>query len=225
MSSFTLSNSFMHLGSAMSLETWTLYLVAILILTASPGPSSLLCMTKGVTQGFRIGVYTALGSLTAITIILTLSFTGLGLVIASSELTFNIIKYTGAAYLIYLGIKAILSKEQEYQLGEEQETSELAPVKHYISGFIVGSSNPKAILFFTALFPQFIDPNAPLLAQYIIFTATFMIMEFSWLAIYALLGAKSSNWLFAKGRAKLFNRVTGGVFIGAGTLLSTASKA
>ena len=82
MSSFTLSNSFMHLGSAMSLETWTLYLVAILILTASPGPSSLLCMTKGVTQGFRIGVYTALGSLTAITIILTLSFTGLGLVIA-----------------------------------------------------------------------------------------------------------------------------------------------
>ncbi|ANS85584.1 Leucine efflux protein [Vibrio scophthalmi] len=225
MSSFTLSNSFMHLGSAMSLETWTLYLVAILILTASPGPSSLLCMTKGVTQGFRIGVYTALGSLTAITIILTLSFTGLGLVIASSELTFNIIKYTGAAYLIYLGIKAILSKEQEYQLGEEQETSEQAPVKHYISGFIVGSSNPKAILFFTALFPQFIDPNAPLLAQYIIFTATFMIMEFSWLAIYALLGAKSSNWLFAKGRAKLFNRVTGGVFIGAGTLLSTASKA
>lgn len=225
MSSFTLSNSFMHLGSAMSLETWALYLVAILILTASPGPSSLLCMTKGVTHGFRIGVYTALGSLTAITIILTLSFTGLGLVIASSELTFNIIKYTGAAYLIYLGIKAILSKEQEYQLGEEQETPEQAPVKHYISGFIVGSSNPKAILFFTALFPQFIDPNAPLLAQYIIFTATFMIMEFSWLAIYALLGAKSSNWLFAKGRAKLFNRVTGGVFIGAGTLLSTASKA
>ncbi|WP_418114298.1 LysE family translocator [Vibrio scophthalmi] len=209
----------------MSLETWTLYLVAVLILTASPGPSSLLCMTKGVTQGFRMGVYTALGSLTAITIILTLSFTGLGLVIASSELTFNIIKYTGAAYLIYLGIKAILSKEQEYQLGEEQETPEQAPVKHYISGFIVGSSNPKAILFFTALFPQFIDPNAPLLAQYIIFTATFMIMEFSWLAIYALLGAKSSNWLFAKGRAKLFNRVTGGVFIGAGTLLSTASKA
>lgn len=225
MSSFTLSNSFMHLGSAMSLETWALYLVAILILTASPGPSSLLCMTKGVTQGFRMGVYTALGSLTAITVILTLSFTGLGLVIASSELTFNIIKYTGAAYLIYLGIKAILSKEQEYQLGEEQETPEQAPVKHYISGFIVGSSNPKAILFFTALFPQFIDPNAPLLAQYIIFTATFMIMEFSWLAIYALLGAKSSNWLFAKGRAKLFNRVTGGVFIGAGTLLSTASKA
>lgn len=215
----------MHLGSAMSLETWLLYLVAILILTASPGPSSLLCMTKGVTQGFRIGVYTAIGSLTAITIILTLSFTGLGLIITSSELTFNIIKYTGAAYLIYLGIKAILAKQPDYQLDEGQERQVQAPVKHFISGFIVGSSNPKAILFFTALFPQFIDPSAPLLAQYFIFTATFMVMEFSWLAIYALLGAKSSNWLFAKGRAKLFNRITGGVFIGAGTLLSTASKA
>ncbi|WP_039948552.1 LysE family translocator [Vibrio ichthyoenteri] len=209
----------------MSLDTWALYFVAILILTASPGPSSLLCMTKGVTHGFRIGIYTALGSLVAITIILTLSFTGLGLIIASSELTFNIIKYTGAAYLIYLGIKAFASKEREYQLQEDASDSVQAPLKHFFSGFIVGSSNPKAILFFTALFPQFIDPTAPLLAQYLIFTATFMLMEFSWLAVYAKLGAKSSNWLFAKGRAKLFNRITGGVFIGAGTLLSTASKA
>lgn len=224
-SSSALTENALTIGSAMSLETWALYFVAILILTASPGPSSLLCMTKGVTQGFRVGIYTALGSLAAITIILTLSFTGLGLIIASSELTFNIIKYTGAAYLIYLGIKALLSKEREYQLEEAVTDPEQAPLKHFVSGFIVGSSNPKAILFFTALFPQFIDPSSPLLSQYLIFTMTFMLMEFSWLAVYAKLGAKSSSWLFAKGRAKLFNRVTGGVFIGAGTLLSTASKA
>ena len=97
----------------MSLETWAIYFIAILILTASPGPSSLLCMTKGVTQGFKVGLFTALGSLTAITIILTLSFTGLGLVIGSSELVFNVIKYVGAAYLIYLGLRAIFSKEEE----------------------------------------------------------------------------------------------------------------
>ncbi len=210
---------------SMSLETWALYFVAILILTASPGPSSLLCMTKGVTQGFRVGVFTALGSLSAITIILTLSFTGLGLIIASSELVFNVIKYVGAAYLIYLGIRAIMSREEDYQLQQSQTGQEQSLLKHYVSGFIVGSSNPKAILFFTALFPQFISPEQSLLSQYIIFTATFIVMEFSWLAIYAFLGAKSSNWLFARGRAKVFNRVTGGVFIGAGTVLSTATKA
>ncbi|WP_194435147.1 LysE family translocator [Vibrio fluminensis] len=209
----------------MSLETWALYFLAILILTASPGPSSLLCMTKGVTQGFKVGVFTALGSLSAITIILTLSFTGLGLIIASSELVFNVIKYVGAAYLIYLGIRALMSKEEEYQLEQGQARETVSPLKHYVSGFIVGSSNPKAILFFTALFPQFINPELSLVSQYLIFTATFVVMEFSWLAIYAFLGAKSSNWLFAKGRAKIFNRVTGGVFIGAGTVLSTATKA
>lgn len=209
----------------MSLETWALYFLAILILTASPGPSSLLCMTKGVTQGFKVGVFTALGSLSAITIILTLSFTGLGLIIASSELVFNVIKYVGAAYLIYLGIRALMSKEEEYQLEQGQTRETISPLKHYVSGFIVGSSNPKAILFFTALFPQFINPELSLVSQYLVFTTTFVVMEFSWLAIYAFLGAKSSNWLFAKGRAKIFNRVTGGVFIGAGTVLSTATKA
>ena len=74
----------------MQLDTWIYYTLAILVLTASPGPSSLLCLSKGVSNGFRHAFATALGSLTAITIILTLSFTGLGVVIASSELVFNL---------------------------------------------------------------------------------------------------------------------------------------
>ncbi|MGR5268702.1 LysE family translocator [Vibrio astriarenae] len=210
----------------MNIETWLLYLLAVFILTASPGPSSLLCMTRGVTGGMRVGLATALGSLTAITCILTLSFTGLGLVIASSEWIFNVIKWMGAAYLVYLGLKLLLSKQETFV---QQETVLQEPrqpyLKHYMSGFIVGASNPKAILFFTALFPQFIETQHSLLSQYVIFTLTFMVMELSWLMIYAYMGAKSSYWIFAQGRAKLFNRLTGGVFIGAGALLSTASRA
>lgn len=208
----------------MNLETWIVYFFAVLILTASPGPSSLLCMTKGVTTGFKGALFTALGSLTAITGVLTLSFTGLGVIIASSELVFNIIKWCGAAYLAYLGYKALTSKEQNYEMSEALVVPTSA-VKHYVSGFIVGASNPKAILFFTALFPQFIDAQATLLPQYAIFTITFMVMELSWLLIYGYLGTKSSNWIFAKGRAQMFNRLTGGVFIGAGALLATTSRA
>ncbi|WP_122046958.1 LysE family translocator [Vibrio atlanticus] len=213
----------------MSFDTWIYYLLAVLILTASPGPSSLLCMTKGVQSGFKLSIFTALGSVTAITGILTLSFTGLGVIIASSEVVFNIIKWTGAAYLIYLGWKSLRSSQQDYdKLSNQQAGSQ--PVKegaeqHYLSGFIVGASNPKAILFFTALFPQFIDPSIALFPQFVVFALTFVVMELSWLLVYAYLGAKSSNWLFAKGRAKVFNRVTGGVFIGAGALLSTTSRA
>ena len=213
----------------MSFDTWIYYLLAVLILTASPGPSSLLCMTKGVQSGFKLSIFTALGSLTAITGILTLSFTGLGVIIASSEVVFNVIKWTGAAYLIYLGWKSLRSSQQDYDnLSNQQSDSKSvneSAAQRYLSGFIVGASNPKAILFFTALFPQFIDPSIALVPQFTVFALTFAVMELSWLMVYAYLGAKSSNWLFAKGRAKVFNRVTGGVFIGAGALLSTTSRA
>lgn len=209
----------------MTIEVWFYYVIAVLILTASPGPSSLLCMTKGVTSGWTVGAYTALGSLTAITAIMTLSFTGLGMVVASSEVVFNAIKWLGAAYLIYLGIKALTSKQERYEQVADKDTVKGSFKSNYISGFIVGASNPKAILFFTALFPQFIDPSAALFTQYSIFASTFVVLELSWLLFYAYLGSKSSSWVFGSGRAKLFNRLTGGVFIGAGALLSTASRA
>ncbi|TOJ76862.1 flagellar biosynthesis protein FlgM [Vibrio parahaemolyticus] len=210
-------------GAPMQLDTWIYYTLAILVLTASSGPSSLLCLSKGVSSGFRLALTTALGSLSAITIILTLSFTGLGVVIASSEFVFNIIKWCGAAYLIWLGIQAFRSKQTDFSKSDSAQVS-TSHVSAYTSGFIVGSSNPKAIIFFTALFPQFIDPTDSLLAQYAIFAGTFVVFELSWLTFYALLGVKTSNWLFEAGRAKLFNRLTGGVFISAGVMLSTANR-
>jgi len=206
----------------MTIQLWIYYALAVLVLTASPGPSSLLCMTKGVTVGWRLAAITALGSLTAITCIMTLSFTGLGVVIASSERVFSLIKWAGAAYLIYLGVMCLMSKQDSYT--KAKEDSQAASRSHYLSGFIVGASNPKAIVFFTALFPQFIATDAPLMPQYLIFASTFVVMELSWLLFYAYLGARSSNWLLAKGRAKVFNRLTGGVFIGAGALLSLTNR-
>jgi threonine/homoserine/homoserine lactone efflux protein len=208
----------------MSLDTWGYYVLAILILTASPGPSSLLCMTKGVSSGWKSGVFTALGSLTAITGILTLSFTGLGVVIASSEIAFTVIKWVGALYLVYLGINALLSKQTSYNTTNTNTRKASDFRSNYVSGFIVGGSNPKAILFFTALFPQFIHPDSSLMLQYLIFTSTFIVFELSWLVFYAYLGANSSRWLLAEGRAKLFNRLTGGVFVSAGALLSMTSR-
>jgi len=88
----------------------------------------------------------------------------------------------------------------------------------------MGITNPKAIVFFMALFPQFINTNEPLFIQYIIFVSTFAIFEMSWLMFYSYMGSKSSRWFLQKGRAKFFNRITGGVFIGAGAILSTTSR-
>ncbi|GAA4650321.1 LysE family translocator [Kistimonas scapharcae] len=206
----------------MALELWIYYTLAILVLTASPGPSVLLCLTTSVTDGFKSAIYTALGSLTAIVGIITLSFTGLGLVVSTSELAFTIIKWTGAAYLIYLGIRALTSSQHNYDISNsESASSPRKPGNLFLSGFIVGASNPKAIVFFTALFPQFITPSASLVTQYLVFVITFAVLELSWLLFYAWLGAKSSRWLMQTGRARFFNKITGGVFVSAGLILSS----
>ena len=154
---------------------------------------------------------------------MTLSFTGLGLVIASSEWAFNVIKWLGAGYLIYLGVKAFTSKQESYHEIAAKKKANRTWQSYFVSGFIVGASNPKAIVFFTALFHNLLT-RIRAFNQYLIFAATFIVFELSWLLLYSYLGSSSSRWLLKKGRAKLFNRLTGGVFIGAGALLSVASK-
>ncbi len=210
----------------MSIESWLLYVLAILILTASPGPSVLLCVSKSVNSGLTSARWAALGGVTAIFIILTTSFTGLGVVIASSEIAFTLVKWLGSAYLIYLGIKALLSTEKTYKLDEAPGTSgnSANSKAHFMSGFIVGASNPKAIVFFTALFPQFIDPSLSLFAQYLLFASTFIVLELGWLLFYAYLAHRSTAWLMAAGRARYFNRLTGITFVCAGAFLSTTKR-
>lgn len=208
----------------MALSDWIFYAMAVLVLTASPGPSVLLCVSTSVSHGFRQAFIAATGSLLAIFSIMTLSFTGLGVVIATSDLAFSIIKWAGAAYLIYLGVKCLLSTSENINVGDAQKNQKPG-FQHWLSGFIVGASNPKAIVFFTALFPQFIDTQSALLPQYAILAATFAVLELFWLTFYALLANRSSTWLSAPGRAKRFNQLTGGVFIGAGLLLSSTTRA
>jgi len=207
----------------MELQVWIYYTLAILLLTASPGPMVLLCVTTSIKDGFSSAIYSAFGGLLAIIGILTLSFTGLGLIVQSSQILFDIIKYSGAAYLIYLGYKALTSKQENYEMPKEEKSSKVK-LSLFIKGFLVGVSNPKAIIFFIALLPQFIDPLAPLFTQYIILVTTFAIPEISWLILYSYMGSKSSKWFLQNGRAKFFNRITGGVFIGAGVLLSSTNK-
>ena len=207
----------------MELSNYLFYVTAILVLTASPGPSVLYCITQSITQGFSASVYSALGVMISIVGIMTLSFTGLGVIISSSELAFNIVKWVGAAYLIVIGVKLIFSDSTEMEISEKTEKAKykFSKISQFLGGFLVGATNPKAIVFFTALFPQFIDMGKPLLTQYFILVSTFAVFELWWLTLYSYFGSKSSKWIMSDGRAKTFNRITGGVFIGAGVILSS----
>jgi len=205
-------------------STWIYFLITIALLAATPGPNVFLCITTSIQNGFKLSVYSAFGGFTATSIIFTLSFVGLGAIVLSSELIFNIVKYAGALYLIYLGYKAINSKEESFKFNNNQNTkSSKDKISSFTNGFIVGISNPKAIIFFTALFPQFINTSKPLMIQFIVLYTTFSIFELFWLIFYAYFGAKSSNWFTKKGRAKVFNKATGGIFIAMGSFIALSN--
>ena len=207
----------------MTLSHWLLYVLAVLVLTATPGPSVLMCISTSVNLGALKAVVTSLGSTTAIVGIMVLSALGLGAALAASELLFNVLKWLGAAYLAYLGVVSLLSKTSEIAVSGEVKPANTRRL--FAQGFLVGASNPKALLFFGALFPQFIVPSEPQLPQFVVLGVTFVFFELLWLGIYALTAAKAKQWLQKPRRARLFNRATGIVFLLAAGLLASSKRA
>ena len=206
----------------MTLTAWLLYVAAVLVLTVTPGPSVVMCISTSVNLGPRKALVASLGSTTAIVGIMALSALGLGTALAASESLFTALKWLGAAYLAYLGIKSLLSSTTDIAISGAVGSSTNRRV--YSEGFLVGASNPKALLFFGALFPQFIVPSAPQLPQFLVLGVTFVFFELLWLTVYALSASKAKRWLQQPRRATLFNRATGAVFLVAAGLLASSKR-
>ncbi|WP_426109659.1 LysE family translocator [Massilia sp. PWRC2] len=206
----------------MTLSTWLLYVAAVLVLTITPGPSVLMCISTSVNLGVRKALIASLGSTTAIVGIMMLSALGLGTALAASETLFTAIKWLGAAYLAYLGISSLFSASSEIAVSGAVASSTSARL--FGQGFLVGASNPKALLFFGALFPQFIIPASPQAPQFLLLGATFLFFELGWLTVYALSAARAKRWLQQPRRAKLFNRATGVVFLVAAAVLASSKR-
>jgi threonine/homoserine/homoserine lactone efflux protein len=207
----------------MTLSTWLLYVAAVLVLTVTPGPSVLMCISTSVQHGPRRALVASLGSTTAIACIMLLSMLGLGTVLAASEVLFSALKWLGAGYLAYLGVTSLLSKASSLAV-PNASVPQVGARALYARGMLVGASNPKALLFFGALFPQFIEPSAPQFGQFLILGVTFIFFELFWLSIYAFTAARARQWLQKPRRATLFNRVTGVVFLLAAGLLATTKR-
>ena len=209
----------------MALNTWLLYVAAVFVLTVTPGPSVLMCMTLGVQHGARRTLFAALGSVSAVVGIMGCSAVGLGVALAASETLFGLLKWLGVAYLLYIGVTTFRSTETNIAVPESVAAKSVVSLRAlYVKGLLVGASNPKALLFFTAFFPQFIDPAAPQLPQFLVMVATFVGFELFWLMFYATFAARLAPWLRATGRATLFNRLSGGTFVAASVLLATVKR-
>jgi len=151
----------------MALDQWLLYLIMVLAATGTPGPAVLFIMTNATRYGWQKAIFIALGNIIGLLSLGIVAVTGLGALLEASELAFAVVKYIGAAYLIYLGIKMIRSKG--LKIGEETvhaSKKQVSSFKLFLQAYLVAVSNPKAIVFLTALFPQFIDTQLALIPQF-----------------------------------------------------------
>ncbi len=209
----------------MLLSTWLLYIAAVFILTVTPGPSVLMCVASGIAHGAKRTLYCALGSVTAVVGIMAASALGLGAILAISETLFALIKWLGVAYLLYIGVTTLRAKNADFAISESQVSTEYVPWHRlFWNGFLVGASNPKALLFFSAFFPQFLDATKPQGPQFAVLCATFIGFELFWLMFYASFASRIAPWLRTAGRARMFNRVVGSSFVAAAALLATVKR-
>ncbi len=207
----------------MSWATFLLYFAAVAVLVLTPGPTMLMTMTQSVAHGPNKGMAAAAGSMTAGVALMVLSALGLGAVIAASDMAFTALKWVGGGYLVFLGFKTFFSKVSTFDAPGRSNPS-TGTRAMYLQGLGVGASNPKALLFFGAFFPQFIDASQPVLGQFFVMAITFLACELTMLTVCSLFAARLSPWLRQQGRAKAFNRVSGGLFVGMGCALLVARK-
>ena len=203
----------------MTLSTYLLYVAAVALLIATPGPTMLMCMTNALNHGPRRAMTSVAGSVSAVLVVMVLSAMGLGALLAASETAFTVAKVIGAAYLIWLGIKTFRSDASALAVGGADGDAGTPRRSFYLQGLLVGASNPKAVLFFAAFFPQFLNPSAPMAPQFAILALTFMAFEFAVLTACALSVSRIAPLLRRSGPVRWVNRVCGGLFTLMGGLL------
>ena len=206
----------------MSISLWLAYVAAVFVISGTPGPNMLLSMTHGIHYGLARTLITMLGLLSGLAVVLSISLGGLGAVLVASVYAFEIIKYAGAAYLIYLGIKTWLAADVAITTKGRADAADAW--RRFRIGILVSLSNPKAILFGVAFFPQFLDRNHPIAPQALLLLTTFVVIETSWMLVYAGGGAKLATWLRKGQRMRWFNRTAGGAFVGAGVLVGALRR-
>ena len=197
----------------MQTETWLLYLFAIVLIGISPGPIAMLSMSHGIHFGKKRSIATGLGSVSAALVLMAASAAGLGAIISASEYGFSLLKWCGAAYLVFLGIKLLLTKQHEQKLEVAKTKGKGTAKQLYKQAFLVGISNPKDLLFFAALFPQFIDLTAPQMPQLTILALTWALVDFSFVMLYASMANVLAPSLKASNKLHWFDRTSGGVFL------------
>lgn len=206
----------------MEFTIWISFVATVTILVITPGPSVLLATANSMKYGANNALGTILGDLSANLCQIILASIGLASIVISSGELFQIIKWCGVAYLIYIGTMKIISKPK-IQINKEG-TNGRSFSKLYAEGFLMSAANPKAIVFFAALFPLFISESSPFLPQVVILAITFLILDGTSLLIYTKFASRLKTYLENQEKVHLQNRIVGILLIFSGIMLSMVKR-
>jgi homoserine/homoserine lactone efflux protein len=208
----------------MALETWLGFFAACWVISLSPGAGAIASMSCGLQYGFWRGYWNALGLQIALAAQIAIVAAGVGAVLATSALAFTLIKWFGVAYLVYLGVKQWRALPAD--MSDDPAIRPIGkPLSLVLRGFLVNISNPKALVFMLAILPQFIDPAAPLLAQYLTIGATMICVDLIVMAGYTGLASRVLRLLKTPKQQRRMNRTFAGLFVGAAGFLATLHRA
>ncbi len=201
-------------------ELYAAYLLATVVLILMPGPIVTLVIANSLAYGTKTGVQSALGASAGNAVLAAGGALGLVAVMGLLSDVFDIVRYIGAAYLIYLGIKAWRAKPEV--LDDTQPMRSRRAI--FGQGVLVAITNPKTLLFYAAFFPQFVDPAAPAGPQLALLAVTFVVVATTLDCGYALLAGRLREFFRSERRARIRNRITGALLIGTGIGMALARK-
>jgi len=206
----------------MTIETYLTYLLATIVVLIIPGPTIMLVVSCSITQGKRAALPLALGVGLGDLVAMAASMAGLGALMATSATLFTVLKWVGALYLIYLGIKTWRAQPE---LGEAMARMQPASSRtNCFRAFAVTATNPKSIAFFCAFVPQFISPASAALPQICTLGVTFVTLAVVNAVLYALLAARARQAVANSKTMKMVNRVGGTALIGAGVVTAALRR-
>ncbi len=204
----------------MSLELWLAFAAASAVMLLIPGPTALLVASYALSHGRRSALMTVAGVVAGDFISLTLSLAGLGALLAASATLFTVLKFIGAAYLVWLGVKLWRS-----DASVDAAAADVSGGRMFGHALLVTAFNPKGITFFVAFLPQFLDSTAPLLPQMIVVEITFLALSACNVLFYALMAARARRAIRRPKVLRIVNRIGGSLLVGAGIAAFAVKRA
>lgn len=208
----------------MNWNTYLIFLVTTAVVCLTPGPAALLIVTQGISNGYRRSYWAIAGIALANALYFALSATGIAALIVASGTLFSLIKWAGVAYLFYLGIAAMRSKASALTVTADPGQAVRGP-RAFWQAVVVELSNPKALLYFVALLPQFVDPGRSVGLQMLAFGATTVALDLMAYSLYAWLGSSTQRFTANARFVKASNRASGGLLMIAGAMMATVKRA